>query len=113
MKQDRLFTLGVIVLLATAGVTQAGVQAKIDGTVTDSAGNPIAGVVITLTSPDGHLDLTTGTVDIRSTAVSGLGLVITIIAFVILGMWWARTILRVRRQHRAASVATSEDDSGG
>ena len=52
MKQDRLFTLGVIVLLATAGVTQAGVQAKIDGTVTDSAGNPIAGVVITLTSPD-------------------------------------------------------------
>jgi hypothetical protein len=72
-----------------------------------------ARITITLTSPDGHLDLTTGTVDIRSTAVSGLGLVITIIAFVILGMWWARTILRVRRQHRAASVAESEDDSGG
>ena len=79
----------------------------------ETAASGDARITVTLTSPDGHLDLTTGTVDIRSTAVSGLGLVITIIAFVILGMWWARTILRVRRQHRAASVATSEDDSGG
>lgn len=79
----------------------------------ETAASGDARITVTLTSPDGHLDLTTGTVDIRSTAVSGLGLVITIIAFVILGMWWARTILRVRRQHRAANVAESEDDSGG
>ena len=79
----------------------------------ETAASGDARITITLTSPDGHLDLTTGTVDIRSTAVSGLGLVITIIAFVILGMWWAKTILRVRRQRSAASVAESIDDSGG
>ncbi len=67
-------------------------------------------ITVTLTSPDGRLDLTTGAVDIRSTAVSGLGLVISVVAFMILGMWWLRTILRVRRQHRAASVARAEDE---
>jgi len=76
----------------------------------ETAATGDARITVTLTSPDGRLDLTTGAVDIRSTAVSGLGLVISIVAFVILGMWWARTILRVRRQHRAASVAEAEDE---
>ena len=77
----------------------------------ETAASGDARITVTLTSPDGRLDLTNGTVDIRSTAVSGLGLVITMIAFVILAMWWARTILRVRHQRSAATVAESEDMS--
>ncbi len=70
-----------------------------------------ARLTATLTSPDGRLDLATGTIDIRSTAISGLGLVISVVALLVLGAWWARTILRVRRERHAASVAASETDS--
>lgn len=90
-------------------VLQPGLRELIIPVETAASGD--ARITVTLTSPDGRLDLTTGAVDIRSTAVSGLGLVISIIAFVILGMWWARTILRVRRQRRAASVVEAEDES--
>ncbi len=90
-------------------VLEPGLRELIIPVETASSGD--ARITVTLTSPDGRLDLTKGAVDIRSTSVSGLGLVISIIAFVILGMWWARTILRVRRQRRAASVAESEDES--
>ena len=64
-----------------------------------------ARVTVTITSPGGQIELTEGVVDIRSTAISGLGLVISIIALIVLGGWWARTILRVRRNRAAATVA--------
>ena len=67
-----------------------------------------ARVTVNITSPGGQIELTEGVVDIRSTAISGLGLVISIIALVVLGGWWARTILRVRR-NRAAAAATAAD----
>lgn len=67
-----------------------------------------ARVTVNITSPGGQIELTEGAVDIRSTAISGLGLVISIIALVVLGGWWARTILRVRR-NRAAAAATAAD----
>ncbi|MEM9466471.1 MAG: DUF6049 family protein [Actinomycetota bacterium] len=69
-----------------------------------------ARIQISVTSPDGRLDLAAGAVDIRSTAVSGLGLVVSLISLAVLLTWWARTIARVRRQRRAASVP--DDPSG-
>ena len=67
-----------------------------------------ARLTASITSPDSRIDLATGNVDIRSTAISGLGLVISIVALLVLGAWWARTILRVRRNRHAASVAATE-----
>lgn len=64
-----------------------------------------ARISITLESPGGFLELADGTVDIRSTAISGLGLVISIVALVVLGVWWIRTIRRVRRNRAAATVS--------
>ena len=70
-----------------------------------------ARIQIAVTSPDGRLDLASGAVDIRSTAVSGLGLVVSLVSLAVLLTWWARTIARVRRQRRTASVPN--DPSGG
>ncbi len=70
-----------------------------------------ARVTSTLTSPDGKLELARGNVNIRSTAISGLGLIISLIALAILSTWWIRTILRVRRNRAAASFSRSEGDA--
>ncbi|MDW3220318.1 MAG: DUF6049 family protein [Acidimicrobiales bacterium] len=69
-----------------------------------------ARVTATVVSPGGAFELASGAVDIRSTAISGLGLAISIVALVILGVWWIRTILRVRRNRAAATVAASDED---
>lgn len=71
-----------------------------------------ARVTAELTSPDGRVDLGSGTVDIRSTAISGLGLVISIVALVVLAAWWIRTILRVRRNRAAATVTAAGSGEG-
>ena len=63
-----------------------------------------ARILVQVTSPDGVLALATGSIDVRSTAISGLGLVVSLISLTVLLTWWARTILRVRRNRRAASV---------
>jgi len=66
-----------------------------------------ARVTATVVSPGGFFELGTGTVDIRSTAISGLGLLISIVALLILAVWWIRTILRVRRNRVAATVSAA------
>ena len=72
-----------------------------------------ARVTVAMTSPGGRLELHQGVVDIRSTAISGLGLVISIIALIVLGGWWARTIRRVRRNRAAATVAATDAATSG
>ena len=67
-----------------------------------------ARVTVAITSPGGQLELHEGVIDIRSTAISGLGLVISIIALIVLGGWWVRTIRRVRRNRAAATVAATD-----
>ncbi len=69
-----------------------------------------ARVTIMLSSPDGRLELTRGTVNVRSTAISGLGLTISIISLLILLTWWARTIIRVRRRRSADSFSEPPGD---
>lgn len=71
-----------------------------------------ARIQISVTSPDGRLDLASGAVDIRSTAVSGLGLIVSLVSLAILLTWWARTIARVRRQRRTASVPDDSSADG-
>jgi hypothetical protein len=54
---------------------------------------------IRVTSPDGAVLLSEGTYSVRSTAVSGVGLVLTVGAGLFLAVWWGRHIVRSRR-HR-------------
>jgi hypothetical protein len=54
---------------------------------------------IRVTSPDGAVLLSEGTYSVRSTAVSGVGLVLTVGAGLFLAGWWGRHIVRSRR-HR-------------
>ena len=70
----------------------------------ESVGSGDARMLVRVTSPDGVLDLATGSVDVRSTAISGLGLIVSLVSLSILLSWWARTILRVRQNRRPASV---------
>ena len=72
-----------------------------------------ARIFITVTSPDGHLDLTDGSVNVRSTAISGLGLTVSLVSLAVLLTWWLRTILRVRRSRRAATVSSTPSADDG
>ena len=66
-----------------------------------------ARIFITVTSPDGHLDLTDGSVNVRSTAISGLGLVVSLVSLAVLLTWWLRTIIRVRRSQSHSRCRSS------
>jgi len=50
----RKFVVFAIVVLAAAGLVHAGGQARIQGTVTDSKGNPVPNAVITITGDPSH-----------------------------------------------------------
>jgi hypothetical protein len=55
---------------------------------------------ITLQSPDSTLPITSTRFNVRSTAVSGIGLVLTIIAGLFLLLWWARNFRNTRRDRK-------------
>ena len=71
----------------------------------ESVSSGDARILVQITSPDGVLALASGSINVRSTAISGLGLIVSLISLSVLLTWWARTIWRVRRTRRAASVA--------
>jgi hypothetical protein len=55
--------------------------------------------------------LATGKYTVRSTALSGVGLALSIIALLVLVVWWARHVRRTRRARRAeprVELATSD-----
>jgi hypothetical protein len=54
-------------------------------------------LTVTLESPDGRLTLSTTRFTVRSTAASGLGVVLSIGAGIVLLAWWARSFSRRRR----------------
>jgi hypothetical protein len=77
---------------------------------------------VTVTSPDGSIVLDTSTFDVRSTAISGVGLVLSIGAGVFLLVWWARHWRIARRSRhlmppssypQAASGSPAIDGSSG
>jgi hypothetical protein len=55
---------------------------------------------LTLTTPNGALVIASGTVTVRSTATSVVGIVLTALAVLVLGVWWARTWRRSRLEKR-------------
>lgn len=57
-------------------------------------------VEISVTSPDGKLALGTARFTVRSTAVSGVGVVLSIGAGLFLLVWWGRNFHRTRRSRR-------------
>jgi len=84
-----------------------------DNEITVRVDAPTSGdarVTATLSSPDGRIELARGTLNVRSTAISGLGLTISLISLAVLLTWWARTILRVRRNRSADSFSESAND---
>jgi len=63
-------------------------------------------VDVTVRSPDGALVLGTARYDVRSTAISGVGLLLSIGAGAFLLLWWARHFRNIRRDRRLVSTAT-------
>jgi len=59
---------------------------------------------VAVSSPDDVLPMTSGRLPVRSTAISGIGLALTIGAGLFLAIWWARHFRSVRRSRRLVSV---------
>ena len=72
----------------------------------DSPGDSI--VQVTATSPNGTLLVGTSKLVVRSTAASGMGLVISFGSLGFLLVWWARDIFRGRRRRRATRVRPAD-----
>ena len=60
-------------------------------------------LVMTVSSPDGEIVVSTAQVDVRSTAVSGVGLFLAAGAGIVLAGWWVNDI-RKRRKARQAPI---------
>lgn len=63
---------------------------------------------VALRSPDGLLQLATGEISVRSTATSVVGIVLSIGAVAVLGVWWVRT----SRKRRILRLAEESADPG-
>ncbi|MEZ5171434.1 MAG: DUF6049 family protein [Acidimicrobiia bacterium] len=61
-------------------------------------------LVMTVTSPDGRLEFQSSRLTVRSTAFTGVGLVITIAAASFLALWWGTHWIRSRRRKRAGAA---------
>ncbi len=72
----------------------------------DAPGDSI--VHVTATSPNGTLLAGSTKLVVRSTAVSGMGLVISFGSLAFLFLWWGRDIVRVRRRRRADRVRPAD-----
>jgi hypothetical protein len=88
---------GALALTLTEEITRVkiGVRARASGDT------PLD---ITITSPDGRLTLSRARYRIRSTAVSGLGVVLSVGAGGFLLFWWAGNARRTRRRRRNGPV---------
>lgn len=69
-------------------------------------------VVVTVSSPDGVLPMSSGRLPIRSTAISGFGMVLTICSGLFLAIWWARHFRSSRRQRRLVSTDSQSTAHG-
>ena len=75
---------------------------EIDVQVRTSGAFPLEIVVAT---PDGRTELASARYTIRSTAVSGVGVALSVTAIIVLAVWWVRTARRARAAHRADTAA--------
>jgi hypothetical protein len=63
-------------------------------------------LTLTMTSPDGDLEIQRTEVKVRSTFVSNVGVILTIGAILFLGLWWGNDFRR-RRKRRAAEAGAA------
>ncbi len=70
-----------------------------------SRGSGVFPVEIILRSPTGDLQLSSGTITLRSTATSVVGIVLSVGAVVVLAAWWIRTSRRRRAERRRLEAA--------
>jgi hypothetical protein len=56
-----------------------------------------------LATPDGRIELARSRVTVRATAVSGVGVALSVAAALFLVVWWTRTIVRERRSRRVVA----------
>ena len=61
-------------------------------------------VNVEVSSPDGRLMLASRTLTVRSTAISGAGVVLSVGALAFLFLWWGRHVRRTRRARRPVAV---------
>lgn len=61
---------------------------------------------VRVSSPDEGIAIAAGRIQVRSTAVSGVGLALSIGAGLFLLLWWARHLRRGRREHRLIDAPT-------
>lgn len=86
----------VVDLPPRSATVRFGVEARGSGTFP---------MTLTVMSPDGNLEIQRTGVQVRSTFVSNVGVILTIGAVLFLGLWWGNDFRR-RRKRRAAQAAT-------
>ena len=64
-------------------------------------------VAITLHSPSGGLQLSSGQIIVRSTATSIVGIILSLGAIAVLAVWWVRTSRKRRSRRRAEETGAS------
>lgn len=67
---------------------------------------------LTVTSPDGALAISSARMDVRSTAVSGVGVFLTVGAAVVLAGWWGNDIRKRRRREKSGITPAGGSDGG-
>jgi hypothetical protein len=65
---------------------------------------------VTLWTPDGSQLLAHNRDTVRSTAVSGVGVILIVLAIVSLAVWWIRDLHHGRRARRLVPVPTGENE---
>jgi hypothetical protein len=68
---------------------------------------------VTLASPDGSVVLARDLSTVRSTAISGVGVVVIVLAVVSLAVWWVRDLRRGRRARRLVPAPLEPPDDDG
>jgi hypothetical protein len=68
---------------------------------------------VKLTSPDNRIDLGSTRLDVRSTAVSGLGLLLSLGAGAFLLIWWIRNFRKSRRPDKLIARDRDHHDDAG
>jgi hypothetical protein len=103
LSSDQLrFPGGARAAVQTVDLTHRNTTARFRVQARTSGSFPIR---IELVSPDGRLTVGTSRLVVRSTAASGVGVVLSLGAACFLLVWWARHAMRARRRVRVPATA--------
>ena len=66
---------------------------------------------VTVLTPDGAIELGRTTITVRSTAFSGVGVAISVLAIAVLSFWWGRELIKARRRRILATTSIEATES--